>query len=170
MNKLIVFTGPESSGKSTWSKWLSSHFGIQLVEEYARDFLAKTGGKYNEPDLLVIAKKQQELITHALSKYDIVIADTDLLTIKIWSEEKYGKCDKSILDLLYNNVPDHYVLCRPDIPWEEDFLRENPHDRDRLFNIYEQEINEVNIPYFVLGGNEDKRRASLIDFIAQIEN
>ena len=48
-----------------------------------------------------------------------LICDTDLLTIKIWSEYKYGSCDPEIMEFLKNNLPDLYLLASPDFPWEE---------------------------------------------------
>jgi len=53
---------------------------------------------------------------------------------------------------------DHYFLCKPDIPWEEDPLRENPKDRERLFFIYENQLKELNLPYSILFGNIDQRQ------------
>jgi nicotinamide riboside kinase len=38
----------------------------------------------------------------------------------------------------------HYFLCKPDIPWEEDPLRENSENRDELFEIYLQELKKQN--------------------------
>ena len=41
---------------------------------------------------------------------------------------KFNKCEKWILDTKDNYT--YYLLCRPDIPWEPDPLRENPFDRE----------------------------------------
>ena len=37
----IAFTGPESSGKSTLSSWLSAEIKLPLIEEYAREYLTE---------------------------------------------------------------------------------------------------------------------------------
>ena len=39
MGLKIAFTGPESSGKTTLSEWVSQTYNMDLVEEYAREYL-----------------------------------------------------------------------------------------------------------------------------------
>ena len=86
MPKIIV-TGPESSGKSTLCKALSAHFKIPYSEEFARGFLDELGSNYKKDDLLKIAKGQLN------SEENTQLLDTDLITIKLWSQYKYGSCD-----------------------------------------------------------------------------
>ena len=57
MRLKIAFTGPESSGKSTLSKWISEAYNIDLVKEYARDYL-NDYVPYNQMDLDKIAQEQ----------------------------------------------------------------------------------------------------------------
>ena len=108
----IIITGPESCGKTTLARQLSAHFQTPLVEEYARIFFEeKQTPQYNAADLLKIAmgqsaaEKQAErtLLAQFPSKKasnspNLILCDTDLLTIKIWSEEKYGRCDPWIIE------------------------------------------------------------------------
>ena len=90
MAKIIV-TGPESCGKTTLSQALSNHFRIPFSKEYAREYLQELGRDYSQEDLITIAKKQLEF------EQDIQLLDTDLITIKIWSNYKYSSCDKWIV-------------------------------------------------------------------------
>ena len=94
MHKIIV-TGPESTGKTTLSKNLSKHLNRKLVNEFARDYLEKKNNTYNFENLLEIAQNQYKLENQ---KSKLIVCDTDLLTIKIWSEHKFGKCDKWTLE------------------------------------------------------------------------
>jgi len=71
---------------------------------------------------------------------DLLIADTELTVIKIWSEYKYNSCSEFILNSYENQAFDHYFLCKPDIPWEPDPLRENENERDELFQLYLAEL------------------------------
>ena len=57
MHKIIV-TGPECSGKTTLSKSLSKYFNSKLVNEFARNYLAKKNNTYNFENLLEIAQNQ----------------------------------------------------------------------------------------------------------------
>ena len=160
--KHIVFTGPESSGKTTLAKAFSLKTDSYLVEEYAREYLVNKIN-YVKSDLLEIAKGQQKLIdlaiknNHITNKSKLIISDTDLLTIKIWSEYKYGSCNDWIISTLVNNLPNLYILCRPDFPWQDDPLRENPKDRDELYEIYLAEIKKLNLPFIEVGGSVEER-------------
>ena len=55
-----------------------------------------------------------------------------------------------------------YVLCKPDIPWEEDPLRENEDDRDKLFVRYEQLLQNLGLKYWVLQGSLEERKKFLL--------
>lgn len=59
--KKIVIIGPESTGKSTLSEQLASHYNTYWCPEFAREYLLKHGTKYSYDDLLIIAKGQLSL-------------------------------------------------------------------------------------------------------------
>ena len=149
MAKIIV-TGPESCGKTTLSQALSNHFRIPFLKEYAREYLQELGRDYSQEDLITIAKKQLEF------EQDIQLLDTDLITIKIWSNYKYGSCDKWILEQIETQKSEKrfYLLCSPDIPWQADKQRENPNNREELFEIYKQELDDLEYNYFIVKGEE----------------
>ena len=166
----IVITGAESSGKTTLITDLADHFGLSFTTEYARAYLIAKNANYNYSDLLTIAKGQHELIEENKNKIlAIHLDDTDLLTIKIWSEFKYKKCDPWIIKTLKNSKPDLYILCAPDIPWEEDPLRENPNDRQEIFKIFEHEIQELNVPYEIVSGLKHERLDQALSFINSLK-
>ena len=55
----------------------------------------------------------------------LLLCDTDAITVRIWSEEKFGRCDPRWSSSPRNGrTTGHWLLCRPDIPWEPDQLRE----------------------------------------------
>ena len=90
----IIVTGPENSGKTTLCKALSKHFNIHFSEEYAREYIDKLDRTYTQTDLIEIAKGQLQ------SDLNSQLLDTDLITIKIWSNYKYENCDNWILGIL----------------------------------------------------------------------
>ena len=142
----IIITGPESSGKTTLCKNISLLLNIPFAEEYARKYLKKIKKDYSPDDLIKIAKGQLK------SEKNKKILDTDLITIKIWSNYKYGQCDKWILDQIkkQKNRNRIYLICKPDLPWETDPLRENPKDRMKLFQIYKEEISDLGHRYYII--------------------
>jgi len=144
----IIVTGPESSGKTTLGKELSKHFKIPFTKEFAREYLTNLDKDYTQNDLSAIAKGQ------LASEHNFQLLDTDLITIKIWSEYKYGNCEKWILDTIEKQKTEKrfYLLCKPDIHWEADPLRENPNNRNGLFELYKKEIEKLGHNYFILEG------------------
>ena len=158
MHKIII-TGPECSGKTILSKNLSQHLKSKLINEFARAYLQKNNNKYNFETLLEIAQNQLKLENQ---KSKIIICDTDLITIKIWSEYKFGKCDSWILDKINSQKKEQriYLLCKPDINWEYDPQRENELDRDKLFNIYKTELRNLGHKYCTIEGDNRLNLAS----------
>jgi len=161
----IIVTGPESSGKTTLCKALSKHFHLPFSKEYAREYLDELDRDYEKNDLVPIAKGQLE------SEINSQLLDTDLITIKIWSEYKYGSCDKWILDQIEIQKTEKrfYLLCSPDIPWQADKQRENPNDREEIFKIYKQELEALGHDYFIVeGGNRTENSILKISSLISI--
>ena len=155
----IIATGPESSGKTTLCKALSKHFKISYSKEYAREYLEKLDRDYTQKDLIEIAKGQ------LTSEQNSILLDTDLITIKIWSNYKYGNCDKWVLEQIQKQKSEKrfYLLCKPDTAWEEDSLRENPKNRMALFKLYKKELENLSHDYYVVEGeNRDENAISKI--------
>lgn len=159
----IAIVGPESSGKTTLGGGLSSNFRVPWVPEFARAYLSERDGRYTRADLLDIAEGQCAMEDAASEGTPpLLFCDTDMVTIRIWSEEKFAGCDRRIIALSERRRYDHWLLCRPDVPWEPDTLRENPHDRDRLFRVYERMLDELGKPYTIIQGQQDTRLMAAI--------
>ena len=164
----ITFTGPESSGKSTLSKAIAEYFDAQLFPEYAREYLLKRSGKYDFEDIEKIASYQNKLRIKE-EKKGIKIYDTENTVLYIWSTFKYKSCSESIKILMENQKFSHYFLCSPkDIPWEEDPLRENPKQREELFELYLKELNKQGFQYTILEGGFKERKEEAIKIIEEI--
>ena len=169
--KKIVVTGPESSGKSTLALDLSGAIRAWYVSEVAREYIDTLERPYTEPDLLEIAKAQLELEDSIEGEFGAggrMVCDTDLITIRIWSEEKYGRCDPWIVEQTEQRQYSLWLLCKPDIPWEPDPQRENPHDRDRLFAKYEALLKYLEKPYTVIHGDHEQRMRMAVEACRKI--
>lgn len=165
----IAIVGPESSGKSTLAADLAEHFEVPYVEEFAREYLENLDRPYTESDLIEIAKGQIELKAKLQAVgHSIIISDTSLLVIKIWSEVKYGRCDEWIISATSEEAFDLYFLCYPDIPWEYDPLRENPNDRLSLYQRYEKALQNNDAKYQIIRGLKSERMKIALDSIEKL--
>ena len=154
--KKIAIIGPESTGKTDLAMALSNQYKGVFVPEYAREYLIKLDRPYVQDDLFQIAKGQVNAVEKCKTG-NLLIADTDLHVIKVWSEFKYGNCHPWILDQLSKQEYDFYFLTYYDIPYEEDPLRENPNDRAYLFEIYKQLLSKANLPFQVIKKSREER-------------
>ncbi|SMD42386.1 nicotinamide-nucleotide adenylyltransferase, NadR type [Aquiflexum balticum DSM 16537] len=166
----IVVIGPESTGKSTLSKSLAEYFNCPWVPEYARNYLEKLEGQYTFDDLLEIAKGQIREEETAIKKTEnLLICDTDLHVIKVWSQHKFGKVHSWVEQQITDRKYDLYLLTDIDIPWENDPQREHPEPKQREYflEIYRNLVIDSGIPYQVISGSLEERRKKSIEFIEE---
>jgi NadR type nicotinamide-nucleotide adenylyltransferase len=169
--KRVAITGPESSGKSDLSKALALHFNTTYAREYARLYLAEKGFQYGFEDLDMICDGQLREEKAAVARARrVVFFDTDTLVLKIWSEYRFGQVSPKIQSAFEESQYDLYLLCKPDIPWYSDPLRESPNqdERDELFNLYRDALEKQNQPYQVIVGIGQKRVDKAIDAVLSI--
>ena len=138
---------------------------------------------YDESDFysMYLGQKQLEEFTlkTAKDKHNLVIFDTDALTYKIWYAEVFKNSDNALLNNInfgeetpqIGDIQTLYLLCSPQaIVWQPDPLRENPNDRDRLFDIYEKELITHKKTYFILRGSKNERLTDAINTIESFIN
>ncbi len=161
----MVITGPESCGKTQLAKIISEKLAIPIVNEVAREYLSERRGDYLPSDLLAIAELQtyQESVTHQEKGF---VADTDQQVLAVWWQEKYGPLPRYLTELYRSQSARFYLLCCPDLPWQPDVLRENEHDRQRLFGIYLNDLEKRKLPYQIIKGLGEARTQSALQAIA----
>ena len=162
----ILFTGPESTGKTQIARQLAALFQEEWVPEYARRSLDELNRPYTEAALSHIARGQAEREAAAARRAQRwLFCDTGMLAIKVWSEYKYGRCHPWILEQLHRSRYELVFLCGIDIPWTPDPQRENPNEREELYRIFQHELKELNWPYRALWGSPEERIAKVRHFI-----
>lgn len=171
--KEIIFTGVESSGKSTLAQALAAYHKGIYVSEYSRIYLENLVGNYSPKDVENIALGQSNLQkeAYAISPFQkYIFIDTDVLVCKIWYEYKYGKTSPIINELWENQKADLYLLCDINIPWQADPLRETPDEniRQELLNLYEAELKKANRPYLFVSGNLQERLAQVNEALLRL--
>lgn len=152
----VGIIGPESSGKSTLARYLAKRYKATLVPEYAREYVERKGATdvtYDE--LCAIAHHQIEEIEAAhRTPYTIhpYIFDTELIVTKVWFDYAFKQVPEWLNEAIERYPMDVYLLTYPDLPWVPDPARYNGSDaiRMELFKRYEQEIQTLNIPYYII--------------------
>lgn len=174
MVKKIVVIGPESTGKSTLCQMLAEHYSTLWCPEYARQWLLDHGRHYTYPDLLSIAQGQLALEdAHSqqvlASGQSMLFLDTDMQVMKVWCEYVFNDCHTWILNRLAERPYDLYLLCRPDLPWVQDELREYPDERPRqeLYHIYREMMTEQRVPWADISGDYDQRFQLAVQAVQQ---
>ncbi len=169
MLKRIAITGPESTGKTRLAKELAAYFHTNRVPEFSRSYLPQLERKYTAGDILAIAKGQLENEERVAGKTKgLLFCDTDFTVTKIWAEVVFGACPRWIDEQFEEHVYDLYLLCYPDLPWEPDPLRENPHDRLRLFGLYRKALEEKGFNFAVVSGEGRERLKNAVNFVESL--
>ena len=176
----VGIIGPESTGKSSLGQYLAKRYEATYVPEYARDYVAALRRPYTYEDVCHIARKQIEEIRAVVSGQwtvssgqwavgsgqwlvnsgqttkradnEVVFFDTELIVTRVWFDYVYGAAPDWLLSAMQQYKMDTYLLTYPDIPWIPDPTRENGSDEMRLqlFQRYEQEIQALDVPYYII--------------------
>lgn len=170
----VVLFGPESTGKTTLAKQLAEHFQTTWAPEYMRQFLEEKWDNeertITKNDLIPIAKGQilaEKVAAKKATK--IFFCDTDLLQLKVYSEYYYHDfCEPEITIAALQEKPVLYLLTEIDVPWEPDFLRDRPNDRQNMFRIFEDELKLHKLPYKIVSGPEYERLKTAIHAIEKM--
>ena len=160
--RVVCTVGPESTGKTTLCRALAVRFRVPWLPEYAREHL--TGkSSYNADTVAVIAREQQRRERRLLdSTTGPVLLDTDLAVIFVWWREKYGHVPAWIDAAWAAQEPRLYLLCRPDLAWQPDPLRESRHDLDRLYENYRTLLTTRRLRIAEIGGHGPTRTAAAV--------
>ena len=163
----IVFTGAESTGKSTLCKGIAAQLKLDRLDEQARKYLESLKRKYTYNDVLEIAKIQHQAQTEFLEiPHQYNLLDTDLLTIKIWLDDKFEKQHSWIEEEIIKSADKTlYVLCLPDFAWHCDKLREDENRRDEITQLYRDAFTRYKLDYINVNGSVKNRESQVLNHI-----
>jgi len=132
---------------------------IELEEKYEREIRGQKLRVESQPDSLTT--NDSRLTTHSslTTHHSLLFIDTDMFVMKVWCEFVFGKCHQFILDQIGKRKYDLYLLCDIDLPWAYDELREYPEPgpRQRLYEIYQNIMQNQSTPWVEINGNHDQR-------------
>lgn len=155
----IAVVGPESTGKSTMAKYLAKALGTVCVPEYARYYCKNLNNQYTLQDEVNMFYGQvalEEALTASASN-GLLVCDTTILTVKIWSDHLFGHTPKEVTEEIKSRKYDLYLLMDIDLPWEDDPLRDFPTERAHFMQVWKDELHAIQAHYEIISGLDEAR-------------
>lgn len=158
----VVLSGPEASGKTTLAAQLGRCFAAPWVPEAARRFAEQATAPLSAATVEPIARLAMAMDDEARAAEPVLlIHDTDLVSTVVYARHYYGDCPAWIVAEARRRLGDLYLLCRPDLPWTADGVRDRPAQREEMLELFRDTLREVGASYEeVRGLGEARLRAA----------
>ncbi len=169
----IAISGPESSGKTALALSLAMHYRTFYIPEFARAYLEKREGKYALNDLneIISGHVNWWVCASANAPADgLRFQDGDFSILRVWEEVRFKSCSLQLEEFRKAIGYDLVLLCKPDLPWEYDPLRESKDNREELFKRYAEVLDEWKQEYRVISGLGAVRIQNAINAIEAFAN
>jgi HTH-type transcriptional regulator, transcriptional repressor of NAD biosynthesis genes len=171
--KRICIVGAESTGTTTLARALAETYETYWVPEYGRLYSeAKlTAGlpmNWDSDEFDFIAAQQQRLENELAGKSNgLIICDTDAFATRLWHKRYMGDFSKT-LEKYLTNYCSLYIVTAPDIPFEQDGMRDGEFIRHDMHEWFIDELEKHHKPYILVSGSHEKRLAKAIEAINKI--
>lgn len=170
--KVVVLTGPESTGKSWLAAGLEQQFGGLRVDEYVRFFIEQNPRDTCLADIPQIARGQLQWEDQARAQRPpLLILDTHLLSNILWSQTLFGDCPAWLEpQLLARHYDLHLVLSPEQIDWTDDGQRCQP-DLDQRLAFYRATcdwLEHHHQPLQIIQGDWAQRQAQAFAAVARL--
>lgn len=165
----FAFLGPESTGKTTAIETLAKLLDARMVPEAAREYLREIGLEYTYYDIFEIAKIQVASEINAVDTYpdEIILCDTELITIEIWLEYMQYEVPSWISSYIHQSQYNLYLLFDIDIPWTPDPLRTHSLQREEIYQLFMRKLNYYHKDYAIIHGQGEERISNALNAIKE---
>jgi HTH-type transcriptional repressor of NAD biosynthesis genes len=165
--KKICFYGPESTGKSTMAKKMAAHFNTEFVPEVAREFV--TSNVFTAEDISTIAVEHyKRIVEKRKTANKLLLCDTDAITTAIYSQHYLHTVPPIVYELEKKVSFDLYFLFDIDVEWVADELRDLGNQRERMFNLFKNELEKRSIPFLIVSGSYEQREAFVTEKLNEL--
>ncbi len=172
-NKIIriAVIGPESAGKTTLAEKLAGHYQTSWIPEFSRAYVELLDRPYTKEDIIYCAQQQLQSEQKALVNANkFLFSDNELINYAVWLKDVFDEENEWIEKNILLNEYDLYLLLTPDLPFEDDPVRENPLRREYFFEWYKRELDNRGFRYVVISGMGEKRVDMAIREVERIKN
>lgn len=168
--KVLVLTGPESSGKSWLAEAVQERFGGLLVGEYVRHFIDTEQRDTCYADISPIAQGQLAWEDAARASHpELLILDTHLLSNMLWSQTLFGDCPQWLEQALLQRRYDLHLLLDPrGVQWIDDGQRCQPELEQRMefYRSCADWLHQHKQTMQSISGNWSERRDKVLTLVA----
>ncbi|HEY5750904.1 MAG TPA: AAA family ATPase [Chryseolinea sp.] len=158
--KKVCFYGAESTGKSTLAIRMAEYYNTEFVPEVARELLITND--FTVEDIITIGNAHAQRVDEKIKTANkLLFCDTDAITTQIYSKYYLNVVPEVLYELEAKVKYDLYFLMDIDVPWIEDGLRDLPHKRQEMTNIFKGALEQRNISYITVSGDFQQREATV---------
>lgn len=161
----ICLLGGESSGKSTLAEALAARYDTNWVPEYGRELWVERNGDLVFADLLHIGQTQVQREESLLKQSKrFLFCDTSPLTTLWYCREYFGQAEPE-LESLAKRTYESYILCAPDIPFDQDGTRQDEAFRQRQHAFYLEWLHQNASSWTLVEGDLTQRLQAVEVFL-----
>jgi len=166
----VVVTGSECTGKTTLAEELATHYQTVWVPEFARQFVIDKGAAPEYEDVETIARGQISVEDEKATEASrLLIQDTDLLSMVVYSRHYYGDCPRWIEEAFEKRAADLYLLTGIDIPWVPDGEQRDRGDRrEEMHALFPSALVDRRLTYAEIRGSRGQRLEAAVMRIDQL--
>ena len=164
----VVVLGTESTGKTTLTKALATHFKCSFVMEAGREIIPNSNA-FQFDDLYLVAAEQAKRINEAvLNDSPLVIIDTDIHTTKSYAQFIFGKKLEVSNEVYKANQANLYLYLNNDVEFFQDGTRLSEAERNLLDRSHREVLTDHGIDFVDITGNWDQRLEKAVECINKL--
>jgi HTH-type transcriptional regulator, transcriptional repressor of NAD biosynthesis genes len=164
----VVLLGTESTGKTTLTGKLATHFNASAVMEAGRDIVADSND-FGLNDLYLIATTHAAGIRHMAKLHSpLLIIDTDIHITLSYGEYAFGETLNIDAHTYQSNQADLYLYLNNDVPYVQDGTRLSEAERNLLDISHRRILDKYQIHYEEITGNWEQRYRQSVELVTQL--